>query len=142
MTNFELALTLTRLGAASAAALDGGGSSTMAFEGQVLNRPSGTTERPVSEALLMAYAGVHAPLPMETVVSPNGDGVAESQELAYKLVRPSSVTANLVAPDGSTRPIFSGRGCARHVPVHVDRPHCRSRCRARGALALGRERDG
>ena len=50
----------------------------MAFDGQVLNTPSGV-ERPVSEALLMAYAGVHAPLPTETVVSPNGDGVAESQ---------------------------------------------------------------
>jgi hypothetical protein len=116
MTNFELALTLTHLGAVSAAALDGGGSSTMAFEGQVLNRPSGTTERPVSEALLMVYAGVHAPLPTETVVSPNGDGVAESQELAYKLVRPSSVTANLVAPDGSTRPIFSGQAAPGTYP--------------------------
>ena len=40
MTNFELALTLTRLGAVSAAALDGGGSSTMAFEGQVLKSPA------------------------------------------------------------------------------------------------------
>ncbi len=42
MTNFELALTLVRLGAITGAALDGGGSSTMAFDGQLLNVPSGT----------------------------------------------------------------------------------------------------
>ena len=116
MTNFELALTLTRLGAVSAAALDGGGSSTMAFDGRLLSRPSGSTERPVSEALLMVYSGVHVPLPKETVVSPNGDGVAENQELGYKLVRPSIVTANLVAPDGSTRPVFSGQAPAGTYP--------------------------
>lgn len=116
MTNFELALTLTRLGAVSAAALDGGGSSTMAFDGQLLSRPSGSTERPVSEALLMVYSGVHVPLPKESVVSPNGDGTAESQELGYKLVRPSTVNASLVAPDGSTRPVFSGQAAAGTYP--------------------------
>lgn len=116
MTNFELALTLTRLGAVSAAALDGGGSSTMAFDGQLLNRPSGSVERPVSEALLVVYSGVHVPLPTETVVSPNGDGVAESQELGYKVVRPSTVSAALVAPDGSTRPVFSGQAAAGAYP--------------------------
>ena len=72
MTNFELALTLVRLGAVAGAALDGGGSSTMAFDGQLLNRPSGA-ERPVSEALLMVYSGVHAPLPAVSVISPNGE---------------------------------------------------------------------
>ena len=107
MTNFELALTLVRLGAITGAALDGGGSSTMAFDGRLLNLPSGA-ERPVSEALLMAYSGIHAPLPSTTVLSPNGDNVGETQTLAYKLVRPSTVTASLVAPDGSTRPVFSG----------------------------------
>jgi Phosphodiester glycosidase/FlgD Ig-like domain len=108
MTNFELALTLVRLGAVRGAALDGGDSSTMAFDGQLLNRPSGA-ERPVSEALLVVYSGVHAPLPGVSVVSPNGDGVAETQELAYKVVRPSTVNASLVAPDGSTRTIFTGQ---------------------------------
>jgi hypothetical protein len=108
MTNFELALTLVRLGAVTGAALDGGGSSTMAFDGQLLNRPSGA-ERPVSEALLIAYSGVHAPLPSVSVISPNGDDVGETQELAYKVVRPSTVDASLIAPDGSTRPIFAGQ---------------------------------
>jgi hypothetical protein len=108
MTNFELALALVRLGVVTGAALDGGGSSTMAFEGQLLNRPSGS-ERAVSEALLVVYSGVHAPLPSLSVVSPNEDDVAETQELAYKVVRPSTVSASLVAPDGSARPIFSGQ---------------------------------
>jgi len=115
MTNFELALALVRLGAVTGAALDGGGSSTLAFDGQLLNRPSGA-ERPVSEALLMVYSGVYAPLPGVSVVSPNGDGVAETQSLAYKVVRPSTVSASLLAPDGSTRAVFSGQAPAGTYP--------------------------
>jgi hypothetical protein len=116
MTNFELALAMTRLGAVTAAALDGGGSSTMAFDGQLLNRPSNGAERPVSEALLVAYSGVHAPLPGVQALSPNGDGVAESQRLAYKIVRPSMVSASLLAPDGSTRPVFAGQAAPGTYP--------------------------
>jgi hypothetical protein len=117
MTNFELALALVRIGAVSGAALDGGGSSTMAFDGQLLNRPSGTTgERPVSEALLVGYLGIHAPLPAVSVLSPNGDGVAEAQALAYKVVRTSTVTASLIAPDGGSRPVFSGQAAAGTYP--------------------------
>ena len=40
MTNFELAQTLVRLGAVTASAFDGGGSTTLAFDGTLLNRPS------------------------------------------------------------------------------------------------------
>ena len=116
MTNFELALALVRLGAVSAAALDGGGSSTMAFDGGLLNVPSGAGERAVSEALLVSYAGVHAPLPSVSVLSPNGDGSGESQALAYKVVRPSTVNASLVAPDGSTRPVFAGQAAPGTFP--------------------------
>lgn len=116
MTNFELALALVRLGVVTAAALDGGGSSTMAFDGKLLNRPSGTSERAVSNAVLMVYSGVHAPLPSVPVLSPNGDGVAEGQALAYKVVRPSSVSASLVAPDGSTRPVFAGQVASGTYP--------------------------
>ncbi len=101
MTTFEMALTLTRLGAVRGMQLDGGGSSTLAFDGKVLNSPSDGRERPVPTALMLQYYGVFAPPPLETVVSPNGDGVAETQKLSYKIVRPSIVTATLVAPDGS-----------------------------------------
>jgi Phosphodiester glycosidase/FlgD Ig-like domain len=101
MTTFEMALTLTRLGAVRAMQLDGGGSSTIAFDGKVLNSPSDGAERPISTSLQLQYYGVFAPPPLEDVVSPNGDGVAEEQRLSYKIVRPSTVTATLAAPDGS-----------------------------------------
>ena len=101
MTNFELAQALVRLGAVRGMALDGGGSSTLAFEGAVLNSPSDGKERAVSTALMLQYFGVYAPPPLEAVVSPNGDGVAEEQRLSYKVVRPSTVTATLTAPDGT-----------------------------------------
>jgi hypothetical protein len=110
MTNFELALALMRLGAVTASALDAGGSSTMAFDGQLLNKPSDPGgERPVAEALVVAYTGVYAPLPAVDVLSPNADGVADAQALGYKLVRPSTVQASLVAPDKTTRPVDAGQ---------------------------------
>jgi Phosphodiester glycosidase/FlgD Ig-like domain len=101
MTNFELAQTLVRYGAVRGMGLDGGGSSTMAFEGTVLNSPSDGRERAVSTALMLQYYGVYAPPPLEAVLSPNGDGVAEEQRLSYKVVRPSTVTVTLAAPDGT-----------------------------------------
>jgi len=102
MTNFELAQTMVRLGAVTGSAFDGGGSSSLAFDGKLLNRPSDRGgERPVSTALQLMYYGVYSPAP-EPVISPNADGYLEKQrELSYKIVRPSSVTATLVAPGGA-----------------------------------------
>jgi hypothetical protein len=102
MTNFELAQTLVRLGAVTGSALDAGGSSTLAFDGTLLNRPSDPGgERAVSTSLQLMYYGVYAPA-VEPVLSPNGDGWLEGQrELTYKVVRPSNVTASLVGPDGA-----------------------------------------
>ena len=101
MTTFEMAQTLVRLGAVAGMGLDSGGSSTLAFEGALLNRPSAGRERAISTALMLQYFGVYAPQPAEEVVSPNGDGAAEEQRLSFKVVRPSTVTATLTAPDGS-----------------------------------------
>jgi len=101
MTNFELAQTLIRLGAVSGMALDGGGSATLAFDGTVLSSPSDGRERPVADALLLTYAGVYVPPPAVPVVSPNSDGIDDTQTLGFKIVRPSSVTVTLTAPDGS-----------------------------------------
>jgi hypothetical protein len=110
MTSFELALLMVRLGAVSASGLDGGGSTTMAFEGALLNRPSDPAgERAVAESLNVFYYGVYSPPPLVQVLSPNGDGVDESQRLEYKLVRPANVTASLVGPDGAERALDSGR---------------------------------
>jgi flagellar hook assembly protein FlgD len=108
MTNFELAQTMIRLGAVTASALDSGGSSTMAFDGRLLSRPSDTAgERLVAESLLVTYYGVYAPQP-EPSFSPNGDGAGDKQTLSFKVVRPSTVNATLTGPGGVTRPIDTG----------------------------------
>ena len=102
MTNWELAQAMVRLGAVTASSLDAGGSTTMAFDGKLLNRPSDRGgERPVAETLAVLYSGVYAPPPALPVVSPNGDGIAERQQIAYKVVRTSNVTASLVGPGGA-----------------------------------------
>ena len=98
MTNFELAQTLVRLGAVTGMAFDSGGSTTMAFDGNLLNKPSGP-ERAISTALEFQYSGVYVQ-PAVAVVSPDGDGVGDKQTLRYKLVRPSTVTVRLTSPEG------------------------------------------
>jgi hypothetical protein len=109
ITNWDLALTLVRYGCVTGFALDSGGSTTLAFEGKVLNRPSDRTgERPVGEALVIAYTGVYAPPPASTL-SPNRDGASDRETLSYKLVRPATVSAKLIAPDGSARELDTGQ---------------------------------
>ena len=102
MTTFEMALMMVRLGSVRAMQLDGGGSSTLAFDGSVLNRPSDGRERPISTAVMIQYYGAYAAPPAAAVMSPNGDGVGETQTLGYKVVRPSNVNVKLTAPDGTT----------------------------------------
>jgi hypothetical protein len=116
VTNFELALLMVKLGAVTAAALDGGGSTAMAFDGRLLNSPA-TQERPIADVLLVLYAGVYVPQPVEPVLSPNGDGIADQQHLSYRVVRPSNVTASLVGPDGLARYSFSGQQAPGVYPL-------------------------
>jgi hypothetical protein len=71
----------------------------MAFDGTVLNRPSDGRERSISTAVMLMYRGVFVPEP-PSIVSPNGDGVADSPELGYRLVRPSTVTVTTRPPAG------------------------------------------
>jgi len=109
LTNYELAQQLVRLGCVTGSGLEPGNSTTMAFDGQLLNRPSDPSgERAISEALLVSYAGVYAPPPSEPVLSPNGDGVGDREQLSYKIVRPSTVTAKIVGADGVARFTQSG----------------------------------
>ncbi len=103
MTNYELAIALARLGAVDAMALGTGPSAAMAFDGSLLTRPTGGNEQLVSDALLLSYAGVYAAQPSSAVLSPNGDGIDDTQTFSYRLVRASSVTATLTGPDRSTR---------------------------------------
>jgi hypothetical protein len=109
LTNFELALTMMRLGAVTASGLDAGGSTTMAFDGKLLNRPSDRGgERSVAEALTLFYYGVYAPALASRFLSPNADGVDDTQAFSYKLVRPSNVTATLNGPGGAVVTLDSG----------------------------------
>jgi hypothetical protein len=108
ITNWDLAQTLVHYGCITGFALDSGGSTTIAFDGKVLNRPSDTSgERPVGEALVIAYTGVYVP-PVAPTLSPNADGVGDVEALSYKLVRPSTVSAKVIAADGSTRELDVG----------------------------------
>ena len=118
MTNFELAQTLVRLGAVTGSGLGTGASTTMAFDGALLSRPSDRAgERAISDALLVFYEGVYAPLPAVPVLSPNGDGFGERQALAYKLPRRATVTATLLGPDGAARLSESGQRDAGVFPT-------------------------
>jgi hypothetical protein len=91
---------MARLGAQTAFALGSGPSSAMAFDGSLLTRPSaGGGEQEIGDALVLAYTGVYAGPPAADVVSPNGDGVNDTQTFTVKVVRPSQVTATLTGPD-------------------------------------------
>ena len=132
LTNFELALTMMRLGCVTASALDAGGSTTMAFDGKLLNRPSDPGgERAVAEALTLFYYGVYAPVPPARVLSPNDDGVDDTQTFTYKLVRPSTVTATLAGPRWDRRAARRGSESRRALQVQLDR-----RGTARGCVDL------
>jgi hypothetical protein len=65
MTPLEFARLFQSLGATSALNLDGGGSTTMWVEGRIVNRPSGTAERPVGSSLLvLPTADSEEPVPL------------------------------------------------------------------------------
>jgi hypothetical protein len=144
LTNFELAQTLVRLGAVTASALDSGGSSTLAFDGHLLNRPSDPGgERPVKETLALMYTGVYAPPPTQPVLSPNGDGKGDRETLSFKIVRQSTVDAKLIDPTGAT--VYENAGDRAPGIYQVTWPSSairrRSSVRHRAAgLALGRWR--
>jgi Phosphodiester glycosidase/FlgD Ig-like domain len=125
LTNWQLALQMQRLGAVTAIGLDGGGSSTMAFDGKVLNRPSDGSPRSVANGLFVFYYGVYAPPPRRKVISPNGDGAADWQVLRAKLARRSSVDVRLVRPDGSIAWRYRASGARGWIPHRVGAPAMR-----------------
>ncbi len=96
LTSFELAQAMVQLGAVTATAVGSGAPVTVAFDGHLLSQPPGG-EQLGKEALLVEYYGVYAPpLPVPLV---NGDAGATGEPLSYKIVRPSTVTAQLIGPD-------------------------------------------
>ena len=101
VSNSQLARLMADLGSQTAMALDAGGSTTLAFDGQVLNHPSDGSERAVADAIMVFYYGIYARRPRLQLYSPNGDGVADLQRLYAKVVRRSQVRLELVrASDG------------------------------------------
>ena len=101
MTNYELASAIARLGARVAFALGTGPSASLAFDGSLLTRPSAVGEQPISDALVLSYTGVYAAPPAADVVSPNGDGVDDTQAFTVKVVKPTQLlTASVTGPDG------------------------------------------
>ena len=124
MTKFELAQTLV----ASEQYADGARRRRVVdarVRGTVLNSPSDGKERRSRRHSCSSTSGLLPP-PLEEVVSPNGDGVAEEQALAYKVVRPSTVTVTLTAPDGQSR---------RRGPEGASRDRTRSHSRRSAAAA-------
>jgi len=101
MTNYELATAMVRLGAVTAMGLGSGTPANMAFDGTLLTRPATNTEPPIGDALLLSYTGVYAAPPSSDVLSPNGDGVDDTETFSYKLIAPSQVTATLTGPGGA-----------------------------------------
>jgi hypothetical protein len=101
LTNWQLAQTMAGLGAQTAMGFDGGGSSTLAVDGRVLNRPSDGAPRRVAEGLFVHYYGIYAPPRSRGVITPNGDGVGDRTRVTAKVVRRSAVDLRLVRPNGS-----------------------------------------
>jgi hypothetical protein len=101
MTNYELAVAMVHLGAVTAMGLGSGTPAGMAFDGALLTRPATKAEQPIGDALFLSYTGVYAAPPSSDVVSPNGDGVDDTETFSYKLVAPAQVTATLTGPGGA-----------------------------------------
>lgn len=105
LTNYELAQTMVQLGAVTASGFASGAPVAAAFDGQLLSHPS-KGETPIKDALLVQYFGVYAPaLPFPLLT---GEPGKTTEPFAYKIVRPSKVTAELIAPDASTRVLEAG----------------------------------
>jgi hypothetical protein len=96
-----LARVMADRGAVTAMAFDGGGSSTLAFDGRVLNTPSDGAPRRVANGLFLHYYGIYAPRADGGILSPNGDGVGDRKRLSAKVVTRSDVRLRLVRPNGS-----------------------------------------
>lgn len=108
MSNYELAVELSELGAKTAFALGAGAASGLAFDGKLLTRPSGGHTPKVSDALVLSYSGVYVAPPSTAVLSPNGDGVGDTESFSYRVARPSQVVASLAGPDGAGVTLASG----------------------------------
>ena len=115
MTSFELAQAMVRQGCVLAAGLVSGPQAGMAFDGTLLSQPA-RGEQPVTDALLLVYRGVYV-APLQPVLSPDGDGVADTIRLSYKTISTAQVTATLTGPDGVVRLTDQGARVAQRYSL-------------------------
>jgi hypothetical protein len=108
MSSYELAVELSRLGAKTAYGLGAGPAAGLAFDGTLLTHPSKGGRPKVSDALVLSYSGVYAAPPSTPVLSPNGDGVGDTETFSYRLARPSTVSATVAGPGGTKITLASG----------------------------------
>jgi flagellar hook assembly protein FlgD len=108
MSSYELAVELSRLGATTAFGLGAGPAAGLAFDGSLLTRPWKGRRPKVSDALVLSYSGVYAAPPSTRVLSPNGDGVGDTEKFSYRLARPSTVVATLTGPAGTKITLANG----------------------------------
>ena len=106
VTSYELAKLMVRLGAVTASGLEFGPHVTAAFGGALLSRPSDRAgARPIKEGVLVQYQGVYvAPIPSSIGKAQAAGGL----KLSYRIVRPSTVTASVIGPDGVNHPLDAG----------------------------------
>jgi flagellar hook assembly protein FlgD len=109
MSNYELAVELSRLGATMAFGLGAGTATGLAFDGKLLTRPSNGITPKVSDALVLSYSGIYAAPPSTDVLSPNGDRVGDAESFAYRVARPSHVVASLAGPGGAKVTLADGQ---------------------------------
>ena len=102
MTNFELAQTLVRLGAVTALGARRRAAVDAAFDGTLLNRPSDPAASGRSRRSLQSSTSASTRRRPCPSLSPNGDGVDERSSSRTRSCAPSTVTATLVAPDGTS----------------------------------------
>jgi flagellar hook assembly protein FlgD len=108
MSSYELAVELSRLGVTTAFGLGAGPAAGIAFDGNLLTRPSAGIQGKVSDALVLSYSGVYAAPPSAAVLSPNGDGVGDTETLSYRVARPSHVVVELAGPGGARVTLANG----------------------------------
>ena len=109
MSNYELAVELARLGATTAFGLGAGSAAGLAFDGRLLTRTVNGATPKVADALVLSYSGVWAGPPSTGVLSPNGDGVGDTEGLTYRVARPSHVVASLAGPGGADLTLADGQ---------------------------------
>ncbi|MGQ9697520.1 MAG: phosphodiester glycosidase family protein [Armatimonadota bacterium] len=98
MTLQEAARLMLSLGAVTAVNLDGGGSTTLAVRGVVVNSPSDGKERPVTTALVLYSASEPPQPPPQITIEPASATAASDTTVAFT-VRAADNSASVAQPD-------------------------------------------